>query len=721
MMKRLSVLTLLLTLLILMIGCDNGSVSESAASDTSGLVKVCLTVGDSSSAQKSSAIDGSYWTSLTYQYNAVPQWTDPQGAPIYGAVGWTTINYSAGMSLGYFTPGQWVFGIRIKDGDNVIYEGFSDIINVKNTAVEVDVLVNKLVTNAVAGSVRIAITAPSAQDDTLTISYTGDATGGPYTVTAESASDNYPFEYTVTGLSAGTYNFTLTHSAGGGDDIEVVLPSGEMAVISGYLNNGTWQLGYNTVKVFSVVATSTGSGSVPVNTSYAAVGDRVSFYVKPSNVSRLNSLSVTSGGNAVSYTTNGNLYSFIMPEGNVNISATFEDADTEININNFRVIVQSMYDSNPGVTAFGRSDTAPAGAEYLGIKDVLIWYDSSNTKICWYSENGNTFKFKAGSMANFFKDCDAYLSISMEGMDTSAVTSMASMFDGCSALISVDLTGLKTGNVTNMSKMFFGCKGLTSLVLDTEKVNGKFVNFNTSKVTDMSYMFSSADIAGSDPANKKMNIQSLDVSGLDTSKVTNMSHMFYLCSNSNFKTLDVSGFRTSNVTDMSSMFAGLYHAQMNYFEEIDMRGWDFTNVKTVNRMFDRCENANILLPNYTKLSKIQDVLYWFSHCFQLTGAKLQAFIAGWDFSGHEDKAALQNLFSKIASGNDESVPNNRIIGNDMNQNNKPADFGTRFTCPTYSSDEPGYENPITVLYVGGSIGSNVAYQRLTTVLDPANP
>ena len=713
MSRRIMSVFVLLSFLFLA-GCDNGSVSEPAVSKSSGLVKVCLTVGsDSSELQKSAAADGSYWTSFTYQYNAVPQWIDPAGTRIHGATDWIPISYSAGMSLGYYSPGQWVFGIRIKNGANVIYEGFSDVINVENTSVNVDVLVSKLVTEAVAGSVRIAVTAPSAVDDELSISYTGDAAGGPFTVAAESASDRYPFEYTVTGLSAGTYTFTLANSAGDiEDDIEIVMPAGAMAVISGHLDNGIWQLGYTTANVYSVNVSTTGSGSVSSNASSAAVGDRVSFRVKPSNNSRLNSLSVTCGGSNVSYTTSGSLYSFIMPEGNVSISAEFEEADTEIDINHFKIIVQSMYDSNPSATSFGRSNSSPTGAEYLGIKDVLVWYDSVNNKICWYSESGNnTLKFKAGSMASFFKDCVRYVSISLEGMDTSEVTSMASMFDGCSALTSIDLTGLNTAEVRNMSKMFYGCIGLTSLVLDTDKdVNGKFVNFNTANVTDMSYMFSSTALDGSGADTKKMNIESLDVSGLDTSSVTNMSHMFYLCSNSNLTTLDVSGFNTSKVTDMSYMFA-CWRNFPSYVTAVDMSGWDFSKVTTVNRMFDRCERVVISFPTLTKLSNIEDILYWFSHCFAMTPARLATVIGSWDFSGHTNVSALSALFAVCDDNNGEVSPNNRIMTNDMNNYKS-----TRQVFDTHQNN-----TVITKLYVGGNNLSNVRDQRLTTVQDPYSP
>ena len=82
--------------------------------------------------------------------------------------------------------------------------------------------------------------------------------------------------------------------------------------------------------------------------------------------------------------------------------------------------------------------------------------------------------------------------------------------------------------------MFDGCSSLTSLDL-----NG----FNTSKVTDIGYMFYECS-----------SLTSLDVSNFNTSKVTNMQGMFYGCSS--LTSLDLSSFNTSQVTNMSSMFSG---------------------------------------------------------------------------------------------------------------------------------------------------------------------
>ena len=801
-MKRILIFTLLFILLfVLLTGCDNGSVSESVTEKSSSLVKVCLTVGDSSGAQKSAAIDGSYWTSLTYQYNAVPQWTDPQGTPIHGATSWIPINYSAGMSLGYFTPGQWVFGIRIKNGSTVVYEGFSDVINVKNTSVAVDVLVNKLVTDAVAGSVRISVTAPSALNDTLTISYENEAgtASDSEIITATSASDRYPFEHTFTGLTAGNYTFTFTHSAGNIEDtLDITIPADSIAVISGHLNNRIWQLDYSTARVHSIGATWTGAGNVQTNAASAAVGDPVSFYVKPASGAALNSVTVSWSGGSITPSSNINLYSFIMPDGDVSINATFDSVDTDINMEHFKTIFMAFYDSNPGVKAFGRSGTAPRGVEYLGIKDVMIWYDGD--QIYWFADNiNNTIKFSTASMAEFFKGLNKFESISLQGFDTSNITDMHGLFENCTGLTSLDLSGLDASSVTDISDIFHGCTSLATLdfsgadissvtdmsdmfrdctslvrlyldgfavnntnnvevnmqglfrgcvnlrgndnnILDLSSFNTSRVtdmsymfcgckalteiefgdHFDTSLVTDMSYMFSSVDSGTAGNKDNKMNLTSLDVSGFDTQNVTNMSHMFYMCSNESLTTLAVSHFDTSKVTDMSYMF-GCWEGAPSYVTSFNLSGWDFSKVTTVNRMFDRCQYATtITFPERTKWSRIEDMLYMFSNCYRLTRAQLKIIIAEWDFSEHNNTTALSTLFSNVTDGdsNPEASPSNRLFKNNMCYSKHKvvggADFDTRDEYPTYNINS----NPIKKLYVGGDITSHVMYQRLTTVETP---
>ena len=97
-------------------------------------------------------------------------------------------------------------------------------------------------------------------------------------------------------------------------------------------------------------------------------------------------------------------------------------------------------------------------------------------------------------------------------------------------------------------------------------------NFNTSNVTDMGGMFDSCS-----------DLTSLDVSNFNTSNVTYMGGMFSSCSG--LTSLDVSKFDTSNVTDMSFMFYSC-----SSLTSLNVSNFDTTNVTDMSRMFEYCEN-----------------------------------------------------------------------------------------------------------------------------------
>ena len=120
--------------------------------------------------------------------------------------------------------------------------------------------------------------------------------------------------------------------------------------------------------------------------------------------------------------------------------------------------------------------------------------------------------------------------IDLSSFNTSNVTTMQNMFETSNATTIIGLNKLNTSKVVNMYGMFWNTK-VTTLDLSS---------FNTSNVTDMSFMFNGSE-AATIKGLKKFN----------TSKVTNMNGMF---SATQLSTLDLSNFNTSNVTDMSKMF-----------------------------------------------------------------------------------------------------------------------------------------------------------------------
>jgi surface protein len=155
--------------------------------------------------------------------------------------------------------------------------------------------------------------------------------------------------------------------------------------------------------------------------------------------------------------------------------------------------------------------------------------------------------------------------------DTSCITDMSYMFQAAS--FNQDISRWDTSNVVTMSGMFQGTN-----------FNQPIVGWNTGKVTDMTLMFASSDF-------------NQPIVNWDTSSVTSMYGMF---SNSNFDQ-DISGWDIGNVLNMDIMFNGVVLSTSNY--DALLLGWSSRAVQS-NVEF----NAGIL-SQYSSGGKIgRDIL-----------------------------------------------------------------------------------------------------------------
>ena len=221
---------------------------------------------------------------------------------------------------------------------------------------------------------------------------------------------------------------------------------------------------------------------------------------------------------------------------------------------------------------FKKSPQPPAGEIRLSYfddeKNCPLWYDEESKTLFYYLEEGFVLKMPENS-ASFFANLPYIKEIELSDFDTSNVTDMSYMFNYCYVLESLDLSKFDTSKVTAMSYMFSCCYALKRLDLS---------KFDMSNVTDMSYMFSGCSA-----------LERLDLSKFDTSNVTAMSYMFSGCSA--LERLDLSKFDTPNVTDMSYMFFGCRKLTTIYVkEETD---WSSsTNLSNSTNMFKNCKSLS---------------------------------------------------------------------------------------------------------------------------------
>ena len=174
-------------------------------------------------------------------------------------------------------------------------------------------------------------------------------------------------------------------------------------------------------------------------------------------------------------------------------------------------------------------------------------------------------------------------------------------------------------------------------------------NFNTSKVTNMSYMFLPAEsgdwsievvlaTSNNDVKSTLLNkinnfkvelmiavglsyyssLENLDLGDFNTSNVTNMSNMFRACSS--LTSLDLSNFNTSNITKMNSMFCGC-----SSLTNLDLNNFNTSQVTDMDKMFYGCSSLTSLDLSGFNTSQVTNMDFMFYDCSSLTNLDLNNF------------------------------------------------------------------------------------------------
>ena len=228
----------------------------------------------------------------------------------------------------------------------------------------------------------------------------------------------------------------------------------------------------------------------------------------------------------------------------------------------FNVKLKSLETATSKIEHFKKSTVAPATSmNAVNIEDeasdyeIKLWFNPTDKTAYYYAETEKVY-LNNDSRGTFYL-ADNLTTLDLSNFDTSQVTDMSYMFYWMSRLTALDVSNFDTSKATNMNKMFSRTDKLITLDLS---------NFDTSKVTNMDHMFSNT-----------YNLTTLDLSNFNTSKVTNMDSMFFI---SGLTSLNLSSFNTSKVTDMSYMFY-----DMRNLTSLDLSNFDTSKVTNMNYMF----------------------------------------------------------------------------------------------------------------------------------------
>lgn len=155
-----------------------------------------------------------------------------------------------------------------------------------------------------------------------------------------------------------------------------------------------------------------------------------------------------------------------------------------------------------------------------------------------------------------------------------------------------------TSGITDMSCLISPfCSGVPGY----QSFNGDISTWDTSLVTDMSFMFRGADVFNQ------------DIGNWDTSKVTTFNNMFV---NAGMFNQPIGGWNTSQVTSMNAMF----NSAVTFNQELD--NWDTSQVISMGRMFSSAQAFD------------QDISLW---CVEQIEDKPAQFDADSGFAGQPER------------------------------------------------------------------------------------
>ena len=284
----------------------------------------------------------------------------------------------------------------------------------------------------------------------------------------------------------------------------------------------------------------------------------------------------------------------------------------------FNVKLKSLETATSKIEHFKKSTVAPATSmNAVNIEDeasdyeIKLWFNPTDKTAYYYAETEKVY-LNNDSRGTFYL-ADNLTTLDLSNFDTSQVTDMSYMFYWMSRLTALDVSNFDTSKATNMNKMFSRTDKLITLDLS---------NFDTSKVTNMDHMFSNT-----------YNLTTLDLSNFNTSKVTNMDSMFFT---SGLTSLNLSSFNTSKVTNMDRMFSNT-----RKLITLDLSNFDTSKVTNMDHMFSNTYNLTTLDLSNFNTSKVtnMDRMFFTSG---LTSLNLSSF-------NTSKVTNMSNMFNNMAS------------------------------------------------------------------------
>jgi surface protein len=279
-------------------------------------------------------------------------------------------------------------------------------------------------------------------------------------------------------------------------------------------------------------------------------------------------------------------------------------------------------------------DTLTKADNLVSVKPVpAIYMWETNDNVLYYSTSSDIY---LNEDASYMFSGTGFVSIDLSGIKTSETTDMSDMFNDCSELTEIifedpSLVVLSNTNNNSLSANVMDVNnGIGPMLFAIIMVGITFgvlafvfkgfelrkpsltVGFvvGTVVVVSLSILLWNFNIGKVFAIDNNEQNNNQVTHTFDTSNVTDMSYMFYNCTS--LTEIDLSIFDTSNVTDMSFMF---YNSTS--LTEIDLSSFDTSNVTTMDSMFDGCESLIEIDLSSFNIDKVEEMTDMFYNCHAL--------------------------------------------------------------------------------------------------------
>lgn len=204
--------------------------------------------------------------------------------------------------------------------------------------------------------------------------------------------------------------------------------------------------------------------------------------------------------------------------------------------------------------------------------------------------------------ANLFDGCTNLTYVNMNNWIDNGVTHTGNMFIDCTSLETVDMEDWDKTNLMFIGSMFSGCSSLTTIngvenLIGPKVTLGDRIFYNCSSLTE------------------------IDISGWDN-RIYDMRSMFHKCSNLT-KIIGVEKLVTEYNVNIMDTFSGC-----SSLTEIDVSGWDVSNVEYGYNIFEGCSSLTELDLSNWDISKFNSLRALFSGCTNLRNV----FMLNWNSS-----------------------------------------------------------------------------------------